>query len=239
MKTIILGLLFFTFIGYGQDANIECNYKIEKLSEGKYKSIIIGYDSLSSMESCFLIWMNTGEGKPDGELLIYDEYGKKRRLAIYKGGIRVGKHIEWYDTGELYIETTWETDSNFNSKSYYKSGKLSSNAVNGNRDNAVYTDYYENGKIKAITSYNPSIDKTFYDNGLLKSDKSATKKTYTEWYSNGKIKLTGSLDQIAWYRIGKWSYYDKSGKLVKELFYKSNNQGYYLQETGYYKKVNY
>ena len=173
MKAIIFSLLLLSFNTYGQDPNLECNYKIEKLSEGKYKTTVNGFDSLSRMESCFLSWMNTGKGKPDGELLVYDENGKKRRLAIYKGGIRVGMHLEWYATGELYRETNWETDLYFSSKSYYKSGKLSFTAVNGNRDNAVYTEYFENGKTKAETSYNPSIEKTYYDNGQIKSDKSA------------------------------------------------------------------
>jgi len=239
MKAIIFGLLLLSFNTYGQDTNLDCNYKIEKLSEGKNKITVKGFDSLSRMESCFLGWMNTGKGKPDGELLVYDENGKKRRLAIYKSGIRVGKHLEWYASGELYSETNWETDLYFNSKSYYKSGKLSSTAVNGNRDNAVYTDYFENGKTKAVTSYNPSIEITYYDNGQIKSDKSATKKTYTEWNSNGKIKFTGSLDEGEWGRIGTWSYYDENGKLIRELFYKPNNDGWYGTDKGYYKEVKY
>jgi antitoxin component YwqK of YwqJK toxin-antitoxin module len=240
MKAILFVLFCFLAIQLSaQDWKLECDYKIEKISDGKFKTIIIGFDSLSKMESCFLSWMNTGKGKPDGELLVYDENGEKRRLAIYKGGIRVGKHLEWYSSGELYSETNWETDLYFNSKSYYKSGKIESTAVNGNRDNAVYTNYYENGKSKAEISYNPPIDKTYYDNGQIKSDKSATKNTYTEWYSNGKIKLTGSLDEGVWGRIGKWSYYDVQGKLIRELFYKPNNDGWYGTEKGYYKEVKY
>jgi antitoxin component YwqK of YwqJK toxin-antitoxin module len=240
MKTTLFALACFLTIQLSaQDGKLQCDYKIEKISEGKFKTAVIGFDSLSKMESCFLSWMNTGKGKPDGELLVYDENGKKRRLAIYKGGIRVGKHLEWYSTGEFYSETNWETDLYFNSRSYFKSGKIESTAVNGNRDNAVYTEYYENGKINSETSYTPPIEKTYYDNGQIKSDKSATKKTYTEWHSNGRIKLTGSLDERVWGRIGKWSYYDEKGKLVRELFYKPNNEGWYGTDKGYYKEVKY
>jgi antitoxin component YwqK of YwqJK toxin-antitoxin module len=240
MKTILSALIcFLTTQLSAQDGKLECDYKIERISEGKFKTVVVGFDSLSNMESCFLGWMNSGKGKPDRELLVYDENGRKRRLAIYKGGIRVGKHLEWYSTGELYSETNWETDLYFNSKSYYKSGKIESTAVNGNRDNAVYTEYFENGKTKGETSYNPPIDKSYYDNGQIKSDKSATKKTYTEWYRNGRIKLTGHLDEGAWGRIGKWSYYDEKGKLVRELFYKTNNDGWYGTDNGYYKEVKY
>ena len=77
----------------------------------------------------------------------------------------------------------------FTSKAYYKSGKIESTAINGNRDNAVYNSYYENGQTKSVTSYAPEIEKTYSENGQIKSDKSDSKKTYTEWHNNGKIKL--------------------------------------------------
>jgi len=240
MKMILLTLLFFlTFKLYAQDGQSDSNYKIEKISDGKFKTIISGFDSLSRMECCFLGWMNSGKGKPDGELLVYDENGKKRRLAIYRGGIRVGKHLEWYATGELGSETIWETDLYFNSKSYFKSGKILATAVNGNRDNAVYTSYYENGKVESVTDYSAHIQKTYYDNGQVKTDKSDTKKTYTEWHRNGKVKLTGSLEEGAWGRIGKWSYYDEKGKLIRELFYEANNIGWYGVDKGFSKEIKY
>jgi antitoxin component YwqK of YwqJK toxin-antitoxin module len=151
----------------------------------------------------------------------------------------VGTHYEWYATGELHSQTTWETDLYFNSKAYYKSGRIYHTAVNGNRENAVYTSYYENGKVETVTDYSRGIDKTYYDNGQIKSDKADAKKTYTEWYRNGKVKLTGSLDEGAWGRIGKWSFYNESGKLVKELFYEPNNASWYQADEGYSKEIKY
>ena len=237
MKIIIVGLLLFAIKAYGQDTNLECDYKIEKTAVDKYKTTVKGFDSLSRMESCFLGWMNTGKSKPNGELLVYDENGKKRRLAIYKGGIRVGKHLEWYSTGELFSETIWETDLYFTTKAYYKSGKISHTAVNGNRDNAVYTDYYENGKVKSVTNYAEHFEKNYYEMGQIKSEKIDNKRTYKEWYQNGKVKVTGLLDEGAFGRIGKWLFYDDKGKLVRELIYKENNSGWYGTDEGYSKEI--
>jgi len=239
MKFILTILIFLSTTARGQDTTKGCVFKIEKIGVGKYQTKVNKFDSLNNSEGCFLGWMNTGEGKPDGQLIVFDENGKKRRLAIYKGGIRVGKHLEWYSTGELYSETNWETDLYFNSKSYYKSGKIANTAVDGNRDNAIYTEYYENGKIKAVTNSAAHIEKTYFDNGQIETDKSDTMKTYTEWYSNGKVKLTGSLDDGAWGRIGRWSYYDEKGKLIRELFYKPDNAGWYGTDEGYYKEIKY
>jgi len=237
MKAIIIGLLLITLNSYGQETNLQCDYKIEKIGNGKYKTLVKDFDSLSRMESCFLGWMNTGKGKPDGELLVYDENGKKRRLAIYKGGIRVGKHLEWYDTGELASETTWETDLYFSSKSYYKSGKIYGTSVNGNRDNAVYTDYYENGKVKTVISYAEHFEKNYYESGQIKSEKIDSKRTYKEWHSNGKLKVSGLLDEGAYGRIGKWFFYNDKGKLVRELIYEENNSGWYGTDDGYAKEI--
>lgn len=237
MKAIIIGLLLLTSNVYGKNINLECDYKIEKISEGKYKTTVKGFDSLNSIEGCFLGWMNTGKDKPDGELFIYDENGKKRRLAIYKGGIRVGKHLEWYETGELLSETNWETDLCFNSKSYYKSGKLYGISINGNRDNSIYTEYYENGKVKSLISYAEHFEKSYYESGQIKSEKIDEKRTYKEWHSNGKLKVSGTLEEGAWGRIGKWLFYDNNGKLIRELIYEKNNSGWYGTDEGYSKEI--
>ncbi|HEY8969067.1 MAG TPA: hypothetical protein VIM64_08235 [Puia sp.] len=114
------GALFLSVGSFAQESG--CDFKIEKIGEGKYRTRVNNFDSLEMGETCFLSFMNTGKGKPDGELLVYDEMGRKRRSARYKAGIRVGTHYEWYKTGEIYDITNWETDTFFNSKSYYRSG---------------------------------------------------------------------------------------------------------------------
>lgn len=233
MTALILIVSSYTTNLFGQDIKLECDWKIIKIDAGKYKIQVNKFDSVEAGESCFRSWMNTGNGKPDGELLVYDEKGRKRRLAKYKSGIRVGAHYEWYDTGEVYDITNWETDLYFNSKTFYKSGKIKSTAVNGNRENAVYTSYYENGQIETLYDQLAGIDKTYYQSGQVKSLRSIKKRSYTEWYQNGKTKVTGTLDESGLGRVGKWKYYDEKGKLTRELFYDENNDGWYGDEKGY------
>ena len=237
MRHILFILFLLTLNLNAQETNPECDYKIEKTSEGKYRTKVIGFDSLSRMESCFLGWMNTGKGKPNGTLLVFDENGKKRRLAIYKGGIRTGKHLEWYPTSELYSETIWETDLYFTTKAYYKTGKISHTSVNGNRDNAIYTDYYENGKVKSLINSAERFEKNYYETGQTKSEKFDSKRKYKEWHPNGKVKVTGSLDEGAFGRVGKWLFYDDKGKLVRELIYEENNSRWYGTDDGYSKEI--
>ncbi|MCX6317689.1 MAG: hypothetical protein NTW29_10380 [Bacteroidetes bacterium] len=237
MKFILLLLLVITQQLHAQDEALPCDYKIEKISEGQYKIQVSGFDSLNTMESCFLGWMNTGKGKPDGKLFVYDEHGNKRRMAIYKGGIRTGKHLEWYATGELSGEIVWETDLYFHSTDYYKSGKIRARAVNGNRENAVYTSYYENGKIENETNEAQRIERSYYETGQLKMERMELRRTYKEWHANGKLKITGSLGEGGWTRTGKWLYYDKNGKLIRELWYKEENESWYGGEEGFYKEI--
>jgi len=230
IKQIVIVVLFLAKTTGIFSQDLPCSYKIEKTGEGKYKIQVKNFDSLQAGETCFLSWMNTGKGKPDGELLVYDEAGRKRRLAVYKSGIRVGTHYDWYKTGEIHCATNWETDLYFNSKCFYPSGKIEGTAVNSNRDNAVYTSYYESGQIKSVTTSSPDSEKNYYENGQVKSDKSAV--VYMEWYRDGKIKVTGSLEG-GFTRTGKWSCYDDKGKLVRELFYEKNTTSWYGDERGF------
>jgi antitoxin component YwqK of YwqJK toxin-antitoxin module len=242
MKLTLLLFLLFPFLSNAQEGEyqLDCDYQIEKLSDSTFKIQVANFDSLNSSENCFLMWMNTAKGKPNGKLFVYDENGKKRRLAIYYDGVRTGTHLVWYSSGELESETTWETDLYFTSTSYFKSGKIKHTAENGNRPNAVYKSYYENGQIESINDFSGSGDKTWYENGQLKLELNKIKNTYTEWYPNGKVKLKGNLIN-GWARIGKWIYYNEKGRRTKKLIYTNTNKNrsWYGDEAGFEKEKKY
>jgi hypothetical protein len=65
MKLVFAILLLMTIDASAQNSQTSCDYKIEKISDGQYKTTIKHFDSLDTSESCFLGWMNTGKGKPD------------------------------------------------------------------------------------------------------------------------------------------------------------------------------
>lgn len=91
--------------------------------------------------------------------------------------------------------------------------------------------------MRSVTNYSEHFEKTYYESGELKTEKLDNKRTYKEWHPNGKLKVTGSLDQGAWSRIGKWLFYDDKGKLIKELIYEENNSGWFGTEEGYSKEI--
>ena len=66
------GALLLSIGSFAQEPG--CDFKIEKIGEGKYRTRVNNFDSLEMGETCFLSFMNTGKGKPAGELLVYDEW---------------------------------------------------------------------------------------------------------------------------------------------------------------------
>lgn len=241
MKELLLIILFLPLLCFSQQEEfaLECDYEIKQIDDSTYKIQVQNFEELHAGETCFLSWMNTGKNKPNGILLVFDENGTKRRKAIYKNGIRVGTHLMWYSSGELESETTWETDLYFTSTGYFKSGKIKNTAESGNRQNAVYKSYFENGQLESLYDWSGVGDKMWYKNGQLKSFRDIKTSTYTEWYENGKIKLTGKLIS-GFARTGVWKYYDQSGKLTRELTYDDETKASsYFDESGYTKEKKY
>lgn len=242
MKFTILILSFIPFLTIAQEAeyHLDCDYPIVKLTDSTFKIQVANYDSIDFGESCFSSWVNTAKGKPNGKLFVYDENGNKRRMAIYKDGVRTGTHLIWYSTGELKDKTTWETDNYFNSISYFKSGKIQFISENGNRENAIYKSYYENGQIRSLNEFSGVGDIEWYENGQKKLELNKIKNTYKEWYPNGKLKLKGNLLK-GWTRIGKWTYYNEKGRRTKKLIYINDNKNisWFGDEAGFAEEIKY
>ena len=242
MKLPLLLILLFPFLSQAQevDFKLDCDFTITKLTDTTFSIQVEDYDSLISSESCFLSWINKAKAKPNGKLYFFDENGKKRMMSIYSNGVRTGTHLEWYSTGELSCETIWETDIYFTSKSYYKSGKISGTAENGNRQNAIYKSFFENGQIKSLNDFSGFGDKFWYENGKLKLELNKLKNTYKEWYPNGQLKVKGKLIN-GWFRIGKWIYYNENGSRTRKLIYSKNrkNVSWYGDENGFDKEKRY
>jgi len=234
MKKALLLFLATPLLAFAQDATSlwDIDYPIEKINETTYKVQVTNFDSLHTSETTFLSFMNTGKNKPNGTLLVFDENGAKRRKAIYENGVRVGKHQRWYDTGELYSETTWKSGKCHSSEGFYKSGKIKHTGDYEDPDNSVYKSYYENGQLKSGTDWSNNSDKSWYENGNPKSERNSKSNIYKEWHENGQIKTEGKT-QRGWNRIGTWKYYNEAGELTRELTYKDGNVSWYGDEKGY------
>jgi antitoxin component YwqK of YwqJK toxin-antitoxin module len=238
MRLKLTILFFIPFLATAQEGVpwLDCNYTVVKTSDSTYKVQVMNYDSVSEAESCFLMWMNSGVDKPDGKLYVYDADGNIRRMANYQSGSRAGKHLTWYATGELESETIWETDLYFTDRYFYKSGKIKSTSENGNRANAVYTTYYENGQMEARYGEGDKVQRGWHENGQLKLE--IREEAYTEWYPNGNKKMSGKLKNTL-NRVGKWTYFNEEGKRIRVLWYGKGDRAWYGDETGYLKEKKY
>ena len=115
---------------------------------------------------------------------------------------------------------------------YHKDGKIRSSIKYTDGNPVKWEDYFSNGKMEYYEEYNKKglyvAQKSFFENGqpqeiLELTDKKKLLYSKKEYFENGKIKSDGetvyNADLLDYQRSGKWSYFDESGKLVKEEFY--------------------
>ncbi len=149
----------------------------------------------------------------------------------------------WHLDGRLTFSSKCYEDSCV-MLSYYLNGQISKKDINTHDSLSKYfnwhyrVEYYENGQLKfdptdpngvrqTITSYYP-IGTKQNQNDLWKG---ARVGPYKEWFENGKLKVDGNYEvpiETEYHnvsgdkRTGKWTFYDESGKKIKEEFYENN-----------------
>ncbi|MBL7918980.1 MAG: hypothetical protein JNJ40_01625 [Bacteroidia bacterium] len=124
--------------------------------------------------------------------------------------------LMYYDNGKLEAKLQEKGLNLFFLEKYYKNGQKMFDPHKVDWENKVHEIlYYENGKI---------LQDRFWFNYSLVDE-------FKEFHDNGVIKITGQYEAENEYRsilkagyrnafkIGKWSYYNKSGELEKEIFY--------------------
>jgi hypothetical protein len=150
---------------------------------------------------------------------------------------------KWYANGQLKFQEDCPNDT-CTSVHYYPSGKIS--GINkhwqdtGDFPNSpgwhYKVEYYENGQ-RQYDPINPRLKGEqpvieYYESGSKKSKYAIYSYInilgpYSEWHENGQIKITGQYAAVGRKvsgisltdRDGTWSYYNESGKLIKEEFY--------------------
>ncbi len=147
---------------------------------------------------------------------------------------------EWYVEGGLKMEMYFSNDTCYELH-YYRSGAISEKNLSmrdsPNDQHVTWhysAQYYENGQLTFLPG-DPNLRKpqpyiTYYESGQ-KMEESTRLMPYlcsefTSWYSNGQLHVKGQYPpcplETQWKapdKIGTWSYYNESGKLIKEEFY--------------------
>lgn len=214
MKIPILLISIIPFVLYAQNYPINCAYNPIRINDSTYHLKVNRYDSLINRQgSCLLNYLYFSYRKPDGTLVIFDDSNRKRWSAEYKNGVKIGKQFLWYATGELESEYFYREDIYYDYIFYLKDGKICSKIVNGNSDNEVKYYYSVDGILNKKIEFDSLL--VHYSPDLI------VKRIYKfkEFYNKGNLKLTGALIDET-YKFGKWTYYDKNGKITKVQEYK-------------------
>jgi antitoxin component YwqK of YwqJK toxin-antitoxin module len=99
----------------------------------------------------------------------------------------------------------------------------------------IYEEYYADGQLEYFEENHKSFEyyittKSHYSNGVLETLLELTnpkKVTFqkTEYYENGNVREQGALffnkNNLDYYKSGKWSYFEDTGKLSYETFYEN------------------
>ena len=126
---------------------------------------------------------------------------------------------------------------------YYQNGEVASKSIylpdSSKRSMIWHYDakYYENGQVK-WTPFDPNGSRqtviNYYPSGSkhVQHDLWRMQRVgpYIEYYENGIVKVNGcytdgefiGYDVRGNKKTGKWSFYDESGKLIKEEWYENN-----------------
>jgi antitoxin component YwqK of YwqJK toxin-antitoxin module len=167
----------------------------------------------------------------DGKIKSYNDFGNNPECY---------NRMSWYRNRQLESQSTCTGDTGI-AVYYYSNGQLKGKYISyrdtarGNSITGHYAvEYYENGQLKydPIDMNGPRtpLMKNYYKSGKVKWESAyqigEPVGPYREWYETGQLKLSGQHkippDDKGYFhavRIGTWSYYNESGKLIKEEFY--------------------
>jgi antitoxin component YwqK of YwqJK toxin-antitoxin module len=165
-----------------------------RTGENVYEMTIPDYDSLSNTDNAFQDYYYSTETKPDGKLIVKNEFGNVVRECYYKDG-KMGEERWWYSSGEKEWYGDW---------GYVNELKK-------------FTRWYKNGQKKSEQDSTGTIYH-WYENGQKSSEQAYSadrkEKTVKKWYSSGTLKSE------EFYREGKpagvWKYYNEDGSLKEE-----------------------
>lgn len=140
------------------------------------------------------------DGKPHGYWIIY-ENNIKLEEGYFEHGIKIGLWKEYYPTGKLKSEITYQAGKpNGYAKLYYENGHISEEGIwEENKWIGDYKYYHLNGNIAYEWKYNESGKRT----GIQKY-----------YHENGKLMIEGEWKDGK--ENGTIKEFDKEGKLIAE-----------------------
>ena len=205
----------------------------------------IFYDAIMDPEHGIVLYENLNY-RLGGDSTRMDRKGYAARGWIqdtYPGGAIL--HKGYYTDGHLKIyknhfpdgtiERSYRTLDNHRSSMeiFYEDGTLKSRVMYQEGVPLVWEDYYPTGKLEYMEEFNKTLDyylekKSFHSNGTLDESLMLVKESKLLYESRqfndtGILVLEGKVvfnsEEFDYRKIGKWSVYNPTGKLVKEQYY--------------------
>ena len=145
---------------------------------------------------------------------------------------------EWYADGTVKMSRRCTNDTCI-SLYYYPKGALKKRDIearNANGDLVWITteEFYENGQLVFYPNDVDNVHRLTYYNYYSSGSKmqqvdmqaGSIVGIFMEWYENGQLKCSGQYENPpddgqnhGSFRTGKWSYFDETGKLIREEWY--------------------
>jgi len=223
MKLIFSAILLIPHMIFAQAIEQDCNFKPIKINDSVYHVYLANTKLLdkNSEQDCIRHYLRDREGKPDGTVIFFDNLKKKRWLFNFKDHKSIGKEIKWYTNGQLEFEILFKADAIYDRTDYRTNGNIFSKLVNVNSGKANTYFYYKNGVLKRKIEFDSLL---VYNKNFLQG---ANIFRVKGWYNNGKLQETGLVFGEK-YKLGKWTYYDKNGKITKTQEFKETDSVIYL-----------
>jgi antitoxin component YwqK of YwqJK toxin-antitoxin module len=223
-------------------------YKNEKITifidyiKGK-KIHALGYwDNKNKYQETFF-----NGSKRNGWDIKWFKNGQKKSQIYYENGVFFSPVIDWYEDGKIKSIINFKTKGSKEFvKAWYKNGNLEDDSYNPNdsSDARIDKEYYDNGQLKSESIYNAGKQKynLYYSNGKKVCEGNIYNALWgqlgkwQEWYDTGTKKREYFFnDSIPNIKEGKWKWWDKNGKLIKEETYKNNEL---IDKKEYLQKIN-
>jgi antitoxin component YwqK of YwqJK toxin-antitoxin module len=225
--------------------SIEGNYYL-KTNEDRAGKVFRIFSDESRKQLIYYL-RSASDGQID-TLKEWYEDGTTREIFYFKKKINARTCYEgksFYRNGKLQNSQVWNADT-ATYLSYYPTGKLREKSKESINSGLFYTKkLYPNGQIMfkpfEVKKNVKRHEILYYENGKVQQDRywidGSLVDTFKEYYENGKLKVAGQYETEAEYRkknkpgsdftiesfkMGKWSYFTKTGMLEKEEIYDKN-----------------
>ena len=165
------------------------------------------------------------------EVLIHDDTGnvvEKYHITL-SDSVRQGATLEYYDTGETYAKSSYETGKIHGLRTiYYKNGQvqIEENYINGEFQ-GEYNAYYKNGQLDLTGMYeNGTMEgkwKRHYKSGavmeIVEFVNNEENGPFIEYHENGNLKAEGvyvyANDEAREHGLLKM--YNEKGEIIKKM----------------------